>query len=144
MMFPSISLVSLVSAHFSFGSPPRTSTSFVEGEKIGLLLALYNANVTTDWKKVESAARRVPIRCIVPVPSVSPPDPSWPPYFPNPEAYRSGVASLRDSGVEVYAYVHLRNISRPCCTCCGNLTQFGNWISTIKAAADFDGVSGLL
>ena len=35
--------------------------------KIGLVLALYNANVTTDWKTVALAASKIPIRAIVPV-----------------------------------------------------------------------------
>ena len=38
----------------------------VEG-KIGLILALYNANTTTDWPTVAAAAKRIPIRAIVPV-----------------------------------------------------------------------------
>jgi hypothetical protein len=43
------------------------------------------AQVTTDWVRVASAARRIPIRAIVPVKSVSPPDPSWPPDYPSSE-----------------------------------------------------------
>lgn len=47
---------------------------------------------------------------------------------------------LRAAGAEVVAYTHLRNISLPCCTCCGNLTQFSQWVDTVTAAASFDGV----
>ena len=47
---------------------------------------------------------------------------------------------LRAAGVEVYAYTHMRNLSRPCCTCCGNLTQLATWLDRIEASADFDGV----
>ena len=108
---------------------------------IGLLLALYNANTTTDWVTVASAASPdVPIRAIVPVPHVSPPDPGWIPTYPSPTEYRRGVSMLQAAGVEVYAYTHLRNLSEPCCTCCGNLTQFKSWVDTIKATAEFDGV----
>ena len=107
---------------------------------IGLLLALYNANTTTDWVTVASAAKRVPIRAIVPVPHVSPPDPGWAPQYPSPDDYRTGVDMLKAAGVEVYAYTHLRNLSQPCCTCCGNLTQYKGWVDTIKTTADFDGI----
>ena len=109
-------------------------------KKIGLLLALYNANVSTDWSVVAHAASRIPIRAIVPVQGVPPPDPGWAPQYPLSQAYRDGVNMLQKAGIEVYAYTHLRNLSRPCCTCCGNITQFSEWISTIKSAADFDGV----
>ena len=54
--------------------------------------------------------------------------------------YRAGVDMLKAAGVEVYGYMHLRNISRPCCTCCGNLTQVAAWIETTKATAAFDGI----
>ena len=47
---------------------------------------------------------------------------------------------LRGAGVETYAYVHLRNISAKCCFCCGNLTQFAQWVTMIKESANFDGV----
>ena len=47
---------------------------------------------------------------------------------------------LKDAGVEVVAYTHLRNISRPCCTCCGNLTQFEKWVEMVKAAGPLDGI----
>ena len=102
---------------------------------VGLLLALYNANVTTDWVAVARAAQRVPVRAIVPVKGVSPPDPDWAPDYPSEDAYRAGVAMLRSAGVEVYAYTHLRNISTKCCSCCGNLTQFEQWVDTIKSSA---------
>jgi alpha-galactosidase len=108
--------------------------------KIGLVLALYNANVTTDWKIVADAASRIPIRAIVPVKGVSPPDPGWHPTYPSDELYRNGVNMLKNSKVEVYAYTHLRNLSKPCCECCGNLTQFSEWIKIIKSKADFDGI----
>ena len=108
--------------------------------RIGLLLALYNANVTSDWVAVANAASRIPIRVIVPVPGVVPPDPDWPPTYPSASAYRTGVAMLRAAGIQVYAYTHLRNISRKCCTCCGNLTQFEGWVERIQQAAVFDGV----
>ena len=49
---------------------------------IGLLLALYNANVTTDWVTVANAAKEIPVRVIIPVPGVSPPDPDWAPTYP--------------------------------------------------------------
>lgn len=107
---------------------------------LGLLLALYNANVTTDWVAVAKAAARIPIRAIIPVPGVTPPDPDWAPMYPSPSAYRRGVAMLRSAGVEVFAYTHLRNLSRPCCTCCGNLTQLDTWLDRIEGSADFDGV----
>jgi hypothetical protein len=105
---------------------------------IGLVLALYNANVTTDWVQVSRA--NIPIRAIVPVPGVVPPDPGWVPEYPTPDAYRKGVEMLRTSGVEVYAYTHLRNLSKPCCTCCGNITEFQEWIDVIQSAATYDGV----
>ena len=36
---------------------------------------------------------------------------------------------------------HLRNLSEPCCRCCGNLTQFEGWVATAKAAAPtLDGI----
>lgn len=108
--------------------------------KMGLLLALYNANVTTDWVKVAVAAQRIPVRVIVPVPGVTPPDPDWAPDYPSAAEYRKGVSMLQAAGVEVYAYTHLRNISLPCCTCCGNLTQFEGWVDRIKHTASFDGV----
>eukprot|EP00944_MAST-04C_sp_MAST-4C-sp1_P002690 g2690.t1 len=109
--------------------------------KIGLVLALYNANVTTDWKTVALAASKIPIRAIVPVKGVSPPDPGWKPTYPrSDEVYRGGVKMLKDAGVEVYAYTHLRNLSKPCCECCGNLSQFSDWIKIIKSTANFDGV----
>ena len=66
--------------------------------KIGLVLALYNANVSTDWHTVAAAARRIPITAIVPVQGVSPPDPDWVPDYPSAVAYRSGVAMLRAAG----------------------------------------------
>ena len=45
---------------------------------IGLVLALYNANTTTDWVRVAHAAQSgVPIRAILPVHGVVPPDPNW-------------------------------------------------------------------
>jgi hypothetical protein len=108
--------------------------------RIGLLLALYNANTTTDWVAVARAAARIPVRAIVPVEGVSPPDPAWAPDYPSAAAYRTGVAMLRKAGVPVYAYAHLRNISRKCCSCCGDLDQLGGWVDRIRAAADFDGV----
>ena len=74
------------------------------GHKIGLVLALYNANVTTDWLTVGEAAERIPIRAIVPVDGVSPPDPDLPPTYPTPEAYRQGVQTLRSHGVEVSVF----------------------------------------
>jgi hypothetical protein len=108
---------------------------------IGLVLALYNANVTTDWQRVAAASRfGVPIRAIIPVPHVSPPDPDWAPEYPSPDSYRSGVDMLKASGVEVYAYTHLRNLSQRCCQCCGNLSQFKAWVDTIQSTAAFDGV----
>lgn len=108
---------------------------------IGLVLALYNANVTTDWERVATAARSgVPIRAIVPVPQVSPPDPGWAPTYPSPSAYRAGVNMLKEAGVQVYAYTHLRNLSKSCCQCCGNLSKFESWIDIIRSTAAFDGV----
>jgi hypothetical protein len=107
---------------------------------IGLVLALYNANVTTDWVTVATAASRIPIRAIVPVPNVSPPDPGWHPIYPKLSEYKKGVAMLKSAGVEVYAYTHLRNLSKACCTCCGNLSQYKLWVDTIKSTANFDGV----
>jgi hypothetical protein len=109
---------------------------------IGLVLALYNANTTTDWVRVAHAAQSgVPIRAILPVHGVVPPDPNWAPVYPaDPSAYRTGVELLKSSGVEVYAYTHLRNLSMDCCTCCGNLTQFQEWLDVIKSTATFDGV----
>ena len=110
-------------------------------EAIGLVLALYNANVSTDWAKVAQAASRIPIRVIVPVPGVSPPDPGWAPTYPDdPTIYRDGIRMLQQAGIEVYAYTHLRNLSRPCCSCCGNMTQFSEWVRIIQATAEFDGV----
>ena len=100
---------------------------------VGLLLALYNANTTTDWVRVAHAAARIPIRAIVPVDGVSPPDPDWAPDFPTADAFRKGVQMLRNAGVETAAYAHLRNISRQCCTCCGNLTQFSSWVDLVQA-----------
>ena len=58
--------------------------------KMGLLLALYNANVTTDWVRVAQAAGKIPVRAIVPVKGVSPPDPDWAPDYPSAEAYSKG------------------------------------------------------
>jgi len=56
------------------------------GENLFPWLALPGlAQVTTDWVRVASAARRIPIRAIVPVKGVSPPDPSWPPDYPSSE-----------------------------------------------------------
>ena len=132
----------------SSSPPPPSSPSLVPGRRsfrnhnsIGLLLALYNANVSSDWRRVAAAAARVPLRAIVPVPGVAPPDPGWAPTYPrDPNVYRNGVKMLRDAGVEVYAYTHLRNLSLPCCRCCGNLTQFDGWLDRVQAAADFDGV----
>jgi hypothetical protein len=107
---------------------------------VGLLLALYNANTTTDWVAVAKAAQRIPIRAIIPVEHVSPPDPAWAPDYPSPAAYSAGVDMLRNAGVEVYAYTHMRNISRKCCSCCGSLAQFAEWVDIIAASANFDGV----
>jgi len=123
-------MVASAQAALVTSSPPR----------IGLLLALYNANVTTDWMTVAKAAQRIPVRAIIPVPGVTPPDPAWAPDYPHAAAYKRGVAMMRAAGVEVYAYTHTRNISRKCCTCCGNLTQFSGWLDKIQQAADFDGV----
>lgn len=36
--------------------------------------------------------------------------------------------------------MHLRNISLPCCVCCGNLSQVAGWIDTVKNTAAFDGI----
>lgn len=108
--------------------------------KIGLVLALYNANVTTDWVAVAKAAARIPIRAIVPVDGVSPPDPDWAPRYPSARAYRAGVDMLRGAGVEVYAYTHLRNLSQGCCVCCGDLGQFARWVGIVKRSAAFDGI----
>ena len=116
------------------------STLKTSNIKIGLVLALYNANVTTDWKTVANAASRIPIRAIVPVKGVSPPDPGWHPIYPSDEMYRNGINMLKHANIEVYAYTHLRNLSKPCCECCGNLSQFSNWVDIIKSTADFDGV----
>eukprot|EP00039_Didymoeca_costata_P033562 m.42932 g.42932 ORF g.42932 m.42932 type:complete len:287 (-) comp9933_c1_seq1:20-880(-) len=107
---------------------------------LGLLLALYNANVTTDWVKVEKAASDIPIRAIVPAPGVVPPDPGWGPTYPSAKVFYDGVQKLKDAGVEVFAYLHLRNISRPCCTCCASLEEVKNWIDTSIKAAPFDGI----
>ena len=107
---------------------------------IGLVLALYNANVTTDWIRVANAAADIPIRAIVPVPNVSPPDPGWAPVYPSLEKYQQGIESLQAAGVEVYAYTHLRNLSKPCCTCCGNLTQYKEWVDIIHSTANFNGI----
>ena len=43
---------------------------------------------------------------------------------------------LKHANIEVYAYTHLRNLSKPCCECCGNLSQFSNWVDIIKSTAD--------
>ena len=67
----------------------------------------------------------------MPVEGVSPPDPDWAPDFPSADAFRKGVQMLRGAGVEIAAYAHLRNISRQCCTCCGNLTQFASWVDLV-------------
>ena len=90
---------------------------------MGLFISLYNANVSTDWPRVASAGLKIPIRAVLPVQNVVPPDPSWPPSYPPPFDYAAGVRALQASHVDVFAYLHLRNVSRPCCSCCGNLTQ---------------------
>lgn len=138
-------LISCCIAHVSASSSaPVTivkSSSNVDSKKIGLILALYNANITTDWLIVEAAAHRIPITVIVPVQGVSPPDPQWAPtYNHTADEYRAGVAALRNAGASVYAYAHLRNIDQPCCECCGNLTQFEEWVDIIHNAANFTGV----
>ena len=102
------------------------------------MLALHNTNVTTDWKTVANVTSRIPIRAIVPVKGVSPPDQLA--SYPSDEMYRNGINMLKHANIEVYAYTHLRNLSKPCCECCGNLSQFSNWVDIIKSTADFDGV----
>ena len=135
-----ITILAAFAAHATASSLPETAIARMT-PKMGLVLALYNANTTTDWVTVAAAARRVPITAIVPVEGVSPPDPDWVPEYPaDPAAYREGVAALRAAGAQVYAYAHLRNISRPCCTCCGNLTQFKGWVDAVADAATFDGM----
>ncbi len=117
------------------GPPPLPSSG-----RMGLLLALYNANVTTDWKTVGEAAHRIPLRATVPVPGVVPPDPDWAPLYPSASAYRAGVAALRSAGVQVGAYIHLRNVSIPCCECCASLSQVQKWVAHTQQMADFDAV----
>ena len=70
---------------------------------LGLFIALYNANVTTDWVRVAAAAARVPTRAVVTVDGVVAPSPTWPPIYPSPAAYAAGVRMLQAGGAEVYA-----------------------------------------
>lgn len=62
---PSPSANASVSATAAGGA---AATSPSTPKTIGLLLALYNANVTTDWVTVAKAAQEIPIRAIIPVP----------------------------------------------------------------------------
>jgi hypothetical protein len=80
--------------------------------RLGLFLALYNANVTTDWRTVASAGKRVPLKVVVPVRGVPAPDPDWAPEFPGVSDYRAGVEMLQQSGARVHFYVHLRDVSQ--------------------------------
>ena len=107
---------------------------------LGLFLALYNANVTTDWKTVASAAKRVPLRVVVVPPGVPAPDPDWAPAFPSAAEFRAGVQMLQRSGAHVHFYVHFRNVSQACCVCCNSEAQLRRWIQTALAAAPFDGI----
>ena len=65
--------------------------------------------VTTDWVRVAAAAHRIPIRAILPVKGVSPPDPSWPPDYPSDEV------CLKVSP-HTHVTIVISNCANVCCT----------------------------